>query len=326
MKLVRYDGSRTGLLVESEAGPQIVDVLAGAASLEVGPRELLERELAAGSWLGLIDAWGGGAAAAMRSLVARAEAGTSGVPLVPLDEVELGPPIPGPESRIFAMGGNFRAHVAKSSDGTAAGTGVPDSVRLAGTDGIPPWGFFVIPGTIVGDRAVVTPPAGLAYLDYEAEVAVVLDSAGEIWGITAWNDLSIRDEALGKAKIDHGPLTWSLQKNFAGGNVCGPCLVVDEGLDPTALAIASRVNGDTRQTGDTAEMTFGFDAIAAYLGTFLPLSAGDMILSGSPAGTAMESGPEGPFLGDGDLAEVEVEGVGVLTTTVAMPSPERATG
>jgi 2-keto-4-pentenoate hydratase/2-oxohepta-3-ene-1,7-dioic acid hydratase in catechol pathway len=64
-------------------------------------------------------------------------------------------------------------------------------------------------------------------------------------------------------------------------------------------------------------MKYSFDEIAAHINEYLILGAGDMILSGTPAGTGMEGGPHGPFLADGDVCEVEVTGTGVLRNRIA---------
>jgi 2-keto-4-pentenoate hydratase/2-oxohepta-3-ene-1,7-dioic acid hydratase in catechol pathway len=148
---------------------------------------------------------------------------------------------------------------------------------------------------------------------------VAEDGTVAIWGYTAWNDFSIRDAAFKLSKVDHGPLTWSLQKNFDTANACGPCLVVDEGATVGDLRIQLRVNGEQRQDGTTADMRYSFGAIASHLSEYLSLRPGDMILSGTPSGTAMEAGPEGVFLADGDEVEVEVDGVGVLRNRVVQP-------
>jgi 2-keto-4-pentenoate hydratase/2-oxohepta-3-ene-1,7-dioic acid hydratase in catechol pathway len=235
---------------------------------------------------------------------------------VPLSHVTLEPPLPDPASRIFAMGGNFPMHTAATVDKLEMK--ISDSVKSGSRNDTPPWGFYVIPGTIVGPEHAVTPPRGTHKLDYEAEVGVVLTGRGsEIWGYTAWNDFSIRDAAFGLSKVDHGPLTWSLQKNFATANACGPAMVVGAPV-AQGLRIVCRVNGETRQDGNTTDMKYSFAEIVAHLEEYLPLRAGDMILSGTPAGTGMEGGPDGPFLADGDVCEVEVDGTGVLRNRVVL--------
>lgn len=287
MKLVRYDGGRTGLLV----GDTVVDATSAVPIA---------------SWLPLISEWDE-AREQLRELERRE--GT------PVAEVSLEAPLPDPSARIFAMGGNFPMHTAATIDKLEIE--VSDSVTSGSKNDTPPWGFYVIPGTIVGPGAAVSPPRGTQKLDYEAEVGVVLSGDGAaIWGYTAWNDFSIRDPAFGLSKVDHGPLTWSLQKNFASANACGPCMVVDEPV--TGLRITCRVNGELRQDGTTTDMKYGFDEIAAHIEEYLPLGPGDMILSGTPAGTGMEGGPGGPFLADGDVCEVEAGASGTLRNTVVL--------
>jgi 2-keto-4-pentenoate hydratase/2-oxohepta-3-ene-1,7-dioic acid hydratase in catechol pathway len=288
VKLVRYDGGRTGVL----AGDVVVDAAAALPALTPGA-----------SWRPLIEGW----AEARDALAALLADG--GGPATPLRAAALEAPLPDPAARIFAMGGNFPMHTAATVQKLQMK--VSDSVTSGSKDDTPPWGFYVIPGTIVGPEHAITPPRGTQKLDYEAEVGVVLAHGGDgagvaVWGYTAWNDLSIRDAAFGLSKVDHGPLTWSLQKNFSSANACGPCMVVDVPIPASGLRIVCRVNGERRQDGNTTEMKYGFDEIAGHIEEYLPLGPGDMILSGTPAGTGMEGGPDGPFLAAGDVCEVEV--------------------
>lgn len=312
MRLVRFGGGRTGLLVDRGGEPVVLDV--GVDGVVAGALEA-----AAGSWLPLIEGWDR-FRGPLRELAAAAASGGNGAAVRALSEVTLEPPLTDPAARIFAMGGNFPSHVV----GAGSSIDIPDSVRFGKKGDTPPWGFYVIPGTVVGQGARVRPPRATQKLDYEAEVAAVLAApvgAPEdlrVWGYTAWNDFSIRDAAFGLSKEDHGPLTWSLTKNFATGNACGPCMVVDEPFDVEDLRIVCRVNGEVRQDGTTADMTYSFGEVAAHVSTYVPLTAGDVIVSGTPPGTAMEGGLEGPFLADGDEVEVEVDGVGVLANRVEL--------
>jgi 2-keto-4-pentenoate hydratase/2-oxohepta-3-ene-1,7-dioic acid hydratase in catechol pathway len=302
MRLVRYDGGRTGVLADSSVDD--LRVLDAAAVLT---------ELGAGaSWIPLISGWDS-LGDALREL-ARSDSGG-----VPLSSVTLEAPIPDPAARIFAMGGNFPMHTAQTAGKLEMK--LSDSVVSGAKNETPPWGFYVIPGTIVGPDVDVTPPAATQKLDYEAEVGVVLaarsvaergDLGGPvaIWGYTAWNDFSIRDAAFGLSKVDHGPLTWSLQKNFSSANAAGPWMVVDEPIAAEGLRILCHVAGELRQDGNTAAMKYDFDEIVAHIEEYMPLGAGDMILSGTPGGTAMEGGPDGPFLSDGQLCEVEITAAG----------------
>jgi 2-keto-4-pentenoate hydratase/2-oxohepta-3-ene-1,7-dioic acid hydratase in catechol pathway len=315
MRLVRYDGGRTGVLAGDRENPVVLDASAVLPSLGPGA-----------DWAGLIEDWDQ-AGPLLRALVA-GEIGAQAA-AQPLSGSSLEPPLPSPAARIFAMGGNFPMHTAATVDKLEME--ISESVRSGAKHETPPWGFYVIPGTTVGPEATITPPAGTQRLDYEAEVGVVRAAGGPagrfpIWGYMAWNDFSIRDAAFGLSKVDHGPLTWSLQKNFTSANACGPWLVVDEPIPTGGLRILCRVNGELRQDGVTTAMKYDFDEIAAHLDEYLTLGAGDMILSGTPAGTGMEGGPAGPFLADGDVVEVELGGdspaaaSGMLRNRVAMPS------
>jgi 2-keto-4-pentenoate hydratase/2-oxohepta-3-ene-1,7-dioic acid hydratase in catechol pathway len=322
IRLVRFDADETGLLVGTGTEAVVVDVSASLGALSPAAAEAIAPFVAPGaSWAGLIAAWGihRGAVARLNDL---AESGTTARLLLrPVDTVTLRPPLPEPAARIFAMGGNFPMHLA----GAVAKLDLPDSVKQGTKADTPPWGFFVIPHTTVGPEAEVAPPPATRHFDYEAEVGAVLtgepvrdDGRVPIFGYTAWNDFSIRDPAFKLTKVDHGPLTWSLQKNFDTANACGPCLVVDGGADVEAVRIICRVNDEVRQDGTTADMNYKFGEIAAHISEYLTLRPGDMILSGTPSGTAMEGGPEGRFLQDGDVTEVEVDGVGVLRNRVRL--------
>ena len=315
MKLARFDEGKTGLIVERHGELHVIDVVAtlSGVAADQSVRETLGALLVCehASWLPLIRDWLP-ARATLRALEASALDSGEGIVTRALQEVTLQPPLPDRASRVFAIGANFRDHV-----------------KTAGNDDLPPWGFFVIPGTIVGTGALITPPPWVQKLDYEAEVAIVLGSGGanlspdnlDVWGYTGWNDLSIRDGSFGLRTIDAGPrLNWALQKNFTSSNPCGPWLVVDEPLVGKDVHFSSRINGERRQASSTAEMIHGFGAIAEWLSAHLALEPGDVLLSGTSGGTAVESGIDGPFLRDGDIVEVEVEGIGgVLKNEVHFP-------
>jgi 2-keto-4-pentenoate hydratase/2-oxohepta-3-ene-1,7-dioic acid hydratase in catechol pathway len=322
---VRVRGAGTGLILPVDGVLNVLEVAVAGESLRARAPAIADRvaELFEGrgqSWLPMIKRW----PRARETIALLAEhaledvrAGRDLLPITGLGDLCLDPPLPDPESRIFAMGGNFSAHASKMSTVMS----LPDSVTNAGGENPPPWGFYVIPGTIVGPEATVTPPKGTRYLDYEAEVAVVLGDRQPdqetlpVWGYTAWNDFSVRDAALGKSQTDHGPLTWSLTKNFRSGNSCGPWTVVDyPSVDD--LSISCHVNGELRQSGNTSQMMHSFARIASYISDFVPLGPGDMILSGTPAGTAMEGGLDGKYLQAGDSVTVRVDGVDTLNNPI----------
>lgn len=329
MKLARYDDDLTGLVAMRDGHTIVVDVaasLAPFATIDPTAAGALEPFFAStpASWVPLISAWDT-VRGPLLALQAAADSHIDALVSHGVDAIQLRAPLPDPTVRIFAAGGNYLDHL----EGVISSMGGEvDETLKALTEG-DPWGFVVIPGTIVGPDAVITPPSWVAKFDYEGEVAVVLRAGGspiasedlQVWGYTAWNDFSIRDQSLGLQRIDAGPgINWVLVKNFATGNACGPWMVVDEDpVDPGDIHFSLKVNGEQRQASSTAHMMHSYGAIAEWISGCIPLGPGDMILSGTSAGTAVEGGLDGPFLRDGDVTEVEVQGVGgILRNRIAL--------
>jgi 2-keto-4-pentenoate hydratase/2-oxohepta-3-ene-1,7-dioic acid hydratase in catechol pathway len=309
MKLVRFDGGKTG-------------ILAGDSVIDVGASGKVSQYLAGdgrGSWQDLIANWD-----AARDAMAALEA--SGEGAVPLAGVSLEAPLPRPDGKIIALGANVAAHAANAFKAITGEEFGEDQFYQNKRDGLPPWGFLILADTVVGPGAEVTPEASVQKYDYESEAAVILAGGGRnmsegdlsVWGLTAWNDLSIRDGRLGiGVPIHTGAFNWALEKNFDTGNACGPWVVVDEDFDINNLQCKTRVNGETRQDWNTSDMIYGFAESVAFISRYTAIQPGDIILSGTGQGTAVESGADGDrWLKPGDRVEIEVEGVGVLENTV----------
>lgn len=317
MRLVRFAGGRTGVLADAATRTVVVDVGEAAAG------ELAETlaEADRRGWPALIEAWPD-VRPRLEALVAAAGTVPDGRIVYDLQEVQLDAPLPSAVSRIFALGVNFASHVTGASNAVGVADVTRDETR-------PPAGFFVIGGTVTGPGAEICPPADAQKVDYEAEVAVVLAGGGRdlapedvrFWGHTGFNDVSIRDPHLGLSRLDEGALAWGLQKNFDGANVLGPWMTVGEGHDLADLRIRSSVNGEARQDGRTTQMIRSFADVAAYISRYLALAPGDLLTSGTPGGTAIEQGIDGPFLRTGDVVEVEIEGAGVLRNVVSDVRP-----
>jgi 2-keto-4-pentenoate hydratase/2-oxohepta-3-ene-1,7-dioic acid hydratase in catechol pathway len=207
--------------------------------------------------------------------------------VVPVDDVHLlAPVLP---SKLVCVGKNYAAHAAEF------GMAVPEEPLL-----------FLKPSTaVIGPNDPIRLPPISRRVDYEGELAVVIgriardvraeDAFKYILGYTCANDVTLRD----LQKTDD---QWARAKGFDGSCPIGPW--IETQLDPTDAVVRTRVNGDIRQQGSTAEMVFGVATLLEYVTTFMTLLPGDALLTGTPEGV-------GP-LADGDVVEVEVEGVGVL--------------
>nr|MDQ2969686.1 fumarylacetoacetate hydrolase family protein [Acidobacteriota bacterium] len=124
-------------------------------------------------------------------------------------------------------------------------------------------------------------------------------------GVCCANDVTARD-------LQKKDGQWARAKSFDTFCPIGPAIVA--GLDPSDLAISTRVNGQAKQSSRTSEMVFSPAYLVEYVSRMMTLLPGDLILTGTPAGI-------GP-LSEGDTVEVEIESVGVLRNRVRGPDPK----
>lgn len=180
--------------------------------------------------------------------------------------------------------------------------------------------FVRFPESFTGpDRPLLRPPESRE-LDYEGEVALVIgrrgrriaeaDWAAHVAAYTIANEGTIRDW------VRHGKFNVTPGKNWPSSGSLGPWLVTADSVPPGPMRIVTRVNGETRQEDTTDRMTFPFGRILAYASTFCTLEPGDLILTGTPAGSGGRLDPP-RWLAPGDAVEVEVTGLGTLRNTVA---------
>ncbi|AMM21591.1 hypothetical protein AX769_17400 [Frondihabitans sp. PAMC 28766] len=235
----------------------------------------------------------GGGPAAVRSAL---EAGE--LPLLEgAESLRVGAPIARP-SAVICIGMNYAAHAAES------GSEPPTSPVI----------FFKTPNTVVGPNDRVAIPRGSTKTDWEVELGVVIgrnatylgspsDSAAHIAGFVAANDVSEREFQL---EISGGQ--WSKGKSAPGFSPTGPWLVTPDEVSHENLRLQSFVNGDPRQDSTTADLVFGVDHLVWYLSQFMELEAGDLILTGTPAGVALSG--RFPYLTSGDVVEIEIAGLG----------------
>jgi acylpyruvate hydrolase len=235
----------------------------------------------------------------LRALSDRAEALCSlGSPLA---ECSLAAPVADAQ-KIICIGLNYRDHAEET------GQEIPQA---------PMW-FAKFANSLCGSAAeIVLPRAHAEYVDYEAELALVIgrtardvseaDALAHVAGVMPFNDVSARDLQW------QNPL-WTSGKAIDTFAPCGPALVtLDEAGDLHDLKLRTRIDGETVQEGTTSNLIFGPAELVAWLSRTITLVAGDIIATGTPAGVGA---PQGRFLRDGNLVEVEIDGIGTLANRV----------
>lgn len=205
------------------------------------------------------------------------------------------PEAPPRPSKIVAIGRNYREH-AKELGNTA-----PEEAPLL---------FLKAPSALVWGEGEIVLPEESQRVDYEGELALVIGRRIKAWPEAQWldalagvccaNDVTARD-------LQKKDGQWARAKSFDTFCPIGPEVVA--GIDPSDLAIATRLNGETRQSSRTSAMVFPPSFLVAYVSKMMTLERGDLILTGTPAGIAP--------LSPGDTVEVEIEGIGVLRSRVA---------
>jgi 2-keto-4-pentenoate hydratase/2-oxohepta-3-ene-1,7-dioic acid hydratase in catechol pathway len=172
--------------------------------------------------------------------------------------------------------------------------------------------------SVNGPEADVVWPSYSQVMDYELELACVIGSGGRdiqsaeasahIFGFTIFNDASARDAQMIEMAGSLGP---AKGKDFDTGNVFGPWIVTPEELgDPYALEMVARVNGEEWSRGNSQSMHHRFEDVIAFVSRSETLHPGEILGSGTVGnGCGLELGR---FLSDGDVIELEIDGIGVL--------------
>jgi len=231
--------------------------------------------------------------------------------LIPLSGVTLDAPIR-PERNVFCVGRNYLEHAKEGARALGRELKLPDV----------PTFFTKAPTAIAAPDATLHLDATISpEYDFEAELAVVIgarcrdvaqdDALDVVFGYTALNDVTARD--LQRA---HGQ--WFKGKSLDNSCPIGPWIVTPEELgDPQGLAIRFRRNGVEKQHSNTAQMIFRIPRLIAELSKGMTLLPGDVIATGTPEGVGFARTPP-EFLADGDVMEVDIEGIGVLRNVVAI--------
>jgi acylpyruvate hydrolase len=223
---------------------------------------------------------------------------------VALADVELLCPVPRP-GKIICIGLNYRAHAMEG------GFAIPDypAVFMRGPTSLLP-----------ANRAMIYPECS-DQLDFEAELAFVIGKTAtnvtaanafdHVAGYSCFNDGSVRN-------YQRKSTQWTMGKNFDATGGFGPDLVTPDELPAGAsgLRLVSRLNGQIMQDSNTADMIFDVATLIAILSEGMTLEPGDVVATGTPSGVGYARTPP-VFMKPGDVCEIEIEGIGILTNTVA---------
>ena len=210
---------------------------------------------------------------------------------VALDDVRLLAPVI-PRSKVIGIGRNYADHAKEMG-------GEPPAQPL----------MFLVPNTaVVGPGDPIVMPAGSQEISYEGELAVIIGRIAKdvpkervhevVYGYTCANDVTARDWQRGDGQ-------WARAKGFDTSKPLGPWISTE--LDVSNLRIQSRLAGETRQDGNTADMIFDVETLVSYVSAAFTLLPGDVILTGTPAGVGLVE--------PGQRVDVEIEGIGTLSNT-----------
>lgn len=211
----------------------------------------------------------------------------------------IGIPRPG---KIVCVGLNYRDHAEEQ------GVELPEAPLL----------FAKFTTSLIGPGDPIVIPAAVTKCDYEAELGVVLGATVKqiskenaleaVAGYLAANDVSARDLQFGDGQ-------WTRGKSPDTFCPVGPMVPASEVPDPHALPIRAILNGEVVQESTTANLVFGVDEVISYASQTATLEAGDLILTGTPAGVGIFRKPP-RLLQPGDEITIEIDGVGSLTNPV----------
>jgi len=239
----------------------------------------------------------------------------------PLAKTKLLAPITYPPT-IFCAGANYADHAAAM----ARKQGMPEPADPHQL-GLKPWHFIKAARTLADPGATIKISDYSKEMDWEIELAAVIGRSAKnvpkdkalsyVAGYTAANDLSARDRGRrpGIEQTSFFKMDWTKHKSFDGSCPIGPWIVPASDIaDPQNLGLKLWVNGELKQDSNTSKMLFTLAEQIEQLTINMTLHPGDLILTGTPAGTGAESGE---FLKPGDVVKIWIEEIGELTSRMA---------
>ena len=219
-----------------------------------------------------------------------------------VEELEFLPVIPNPD-KIICVGLNYEDHRLEA--------GLPVAAH--------PALFMRTADSQTGHRTSILRPHESTMLDYEAELAVIIGRPGRripegralehVAGYACYNDGSVRDYQRHTQQYTAG-------KVFPRTGAFGPWMTTaDEISDPASLVVTCRLNGEEVQSARTDQMLFSVPALITYISTVTPLSPGDVIVTGTPAGVGSRRDPQ-LWMRPGDEVQIDIDQIGVLVNTI----------
>lgn len=211
---------------------------------------------------------------------------------IPLAEISMLAPVA--PSKIVCVGRNYMEHAAE------LGNAVPTEPLL----------FLKAPSSIIGPGEIIRLPPESAQVEHEGELGVVIGRTAShltdsenpfeyILGYTCVNDVTARD-------LQRKDVQFTRAKSFDTFCPTGPFIVTDPVQEH--FLVSARVNGETKQQASTSTMAFSVSHLIRYISCAMTLNPGDLIATGTPAGVSI--------LNDGDMIEIEIDGIGTLSNGV----------
>ncbi len=259
-------------------------------------------------WHGLTKGEGGFPGTLPELIAQGADLLRGGKALLPMHAIDLNavrilPPVLKPP-KILCVGLNYDDHLEE--------TGLKKPVY--------PEIFARYATSFIAHREPIRRPCESSALDYEAELAVVIGRRGRrihrdraldhVAGYSLFNDATIRDFQLRTPQ-------WTMGKNFDGTGAFGPWLVTPDAVPPGAqgLRIQGRMNGRVMQESRTDRLIFSVPVLIELISVAITPEPGDVIITGTPGGVGAARKPA-VYMQPGDVFEVEIEGIGVLSNPV----------
>lgn len=287
--------------VVTPSGPRL-HVRAGSGHVDVAKATGDERFASLAAVLHV----GAEALGAVRNVLERGDAAAAAVSVA---EADLAPAVPSPP-RILCLGLNYTEHAL---EGGRAVPKFPEAF-VRGTDSVaPPYGELVKPA--LSER-----------FDFEGELGVVIGRGGRyvpaaealsaVAGYVVLNDGSAREWQRASSQ-------WTPGKNFDGTMPIGPEVVTADEVDPSDLALTTRLNGEVMQSARTSQMIIDVPSLIEYFSSFTTLRPGDVLATGTPGGVGFARTPP-VWLQPGDTIEVEIEQIGTIRNRVVAEEGDRS--